>query len=162
MSVRRLARDALLTALALILFTIEAQLPAPVPVPGVKLGLANLVTVWAMFALGPGDAGRILLGRILLGSLFAPSPSVLLYSAAGGGACYVLTLGLRRVVTKKQIWVCGVLGALAHNMGQLSMAVLVTNTPGLWAYLPVLGVSAMLTGLFTGLCAQFLYARTIG
>ena len=161
MKTGRLTRDALFTSLALILFTIEAQIPLPVPVPGVKLGLANIVTVWAMFRLGAADALAILISRVLLGSLFAASPSTLLYSLTGGLSCFALTLILRRILTQDQIWVCGVLGAVAHNAGQLAAAVLVTGTPGLWLYLPILTVSGMIAGLFTGLCAQYLIRRGI-
>ena len=68
---KRLTLCALLTAIALTIFVAEAQIPPVVPVPGMKLGLANIVTVYAMFALGPGDTLMILLCRIFLGSLFA-------------------------------------------------------------------------------------------
>ena len=63
MSIRRVTRMALLTAIALTIFVAEAQLPAPVPIYGVKLGLANIVTVWAVFLLGPLEAAMILLAR---------------------------------------------------------------------------------------------------
>ena len=69
--VKRLVFCALLTAIALTIFMIEAQLPALAPVPGIKLGLANIVTVYAMFALGPRDTLLILVSRVFLGSLFA-------------------------------------------------------------------------------------------
>ena len=71
----------------------------------------------------------------------------------------VIMLLLCRLVTEKQIWVCSVLGAMAHNAGQIAAAVLITRTPSIVAYLPILLVSGILTGLFTGLCAQFLLAR---
>ena len=64
----RIARLALLTAIALTIFMAEAQLPV-IPVPGVKLGLANIVTVYAMFSLGPGDALLVLSGRVFLGAV---------------------------------------------------------------------------------------------
>ena len=64
---RRLTRAALLTAIALTIFLAEAQLPPPVPIPGIKLGLANIVTVYAMFVLGPRDTLLIHLSRIFLG-----------------------------------------------------------------------------------------------
>ena len=70
-STKQLSLMALLTAIALAIHVAEAQIPAPVPIPGVKLGLANIVTVYAMFSLGPGPALMILVARILLGSLFA-------------------------------------------------------------------------------------------
>ena len=159
--VRRLTRMAVLTAVSLAIFTAEAQLPAPAPIPGVKLGLANIVTVYAIFALGPGPAGAILLARILLGSLFSGGLTIF-YSLAGGLCCYLTMLVMRRLTTERQIWVCSVLGAMAHNAGQIAVAAAVTRTPGVAAYLPVLLVSGILSGLFTGLCAQFLAARIPG
>ena len=159
MKTKRLTRAALLTAIALTIFMVEAQLPALAPIPGIKLGLANIVTVYAMFLLGPADTLAILLCRVFLGSLFAGQLMTMLYSLGGGLACYAVMLLLRRLLTRKQIWVCGILGAIAHNIGQICVAIAVTRTSGLLYYLPVLMVSGILTGCFTGLCAQFLVGR---
>lgn len=157
-SLRQLTYMAVLTAVALTIFVLESQLPAPFPIPGVKLGLANIVTVYAVFVLGPGPAAMILLARVLLGSLFAGGMTIF-YSLAGGLCCYLAMLVMRKLLTKRQIWVASVFGAMAHNIGQIAMAVAITRTPGVAAYLPVLLVSGILTGLFTGLCAQFLIHR---
>ena len=155
----RLTRNAVLTAVALTIFMIEAQLPNLAPIPGVKLGLANIVTVYAMFLMGPADTLCILLCRVFLGSLFAGQLMTLFYSLGGGLLCYAVMLVLRRLVTQRQIWVCSVLGSIAHNIGQITVAILLTHTPGLLAYLPVLMISGILAGLFTGLCAQYLVNR---
>jgi heptaprenyl diphosphate synthase len=159
MATNRLTRMAVLTAVALSIFIVELQLPSLAPIPGVKLGLANIVTVYAMFTLGPADTLCILVARILLGSFFAGQIMALLYSLAGGLLCYLVMLLLHRVLTVKQIWVCGVLGAVAHNLGQIAVAILLTSTPALLYYLPVLMVSGILSGAFTGLCAQFVANR---
>ena len=159
MQVRRLTRDALLTAIALTIFMIEAQIPAPIPVPGIKLGLANIVTLYALFMLGPWDALGILLARIVLGSLFAGNMMILLYSLAGGLLCWLLCCVLRRMMTDRQIWLCSIFGAIAHNLGQMAVAIAVTRTPGLLAYLPALMISGILAGAFTGWSAQFLIGR---
>lgn len=159
MSTKRITRMALLTALALIIFIVEAQLPAPVPIPGVKLGLSNIITVYAMFRLAPRDTFLILLARILLGSIFAGQLMTLFYSLSGGFLCFLLMLLLRRIVSEKQIWVCSVFGAIAHNIGQIIAAILIAGTPALIVYLPVLLISGILAGLFTGLCAQFVVTR---
>ena len=159
MQVRRLTRDALLTAIALTIFMIEAQIPAPIPVPGIKLGLANIVTLYALFMLGPWDALGILLARIVLGSLFAGNMMILLYSLAGGLLCWLLCCVLRRMMTDRQIWLCSIFGAIAHNLGQMAVAIAVTHTPGLLAYLPALMISGILAGAFTGWSAQFLIGR---
>jgi heptaprenyl diphosphate synthase len=157
-AIHRLTFMATLTAIALTIFVLEAQLPTIVPIPGVKLGLANIVTVWAMFALGPGPTALILLARVILGSLFSGGMTIF-YSLAGGLCCYLVMLLLRKLVTPRQIWVCSVLGSAAHNLGQLAVAVVVTRTWAVAVYLPVLMLSGILTGLFTGLCAQFLLGR---
>ena len=162
MTVKRMTRAAVLTAAALGIFMIELRIPSLTPIPGVKLGLANIVTVFAMFLLGPWDTLAILLTRILLGSIFAGQVMALAYSLAGGLLCYLVMLFLRRVLTRRQIWVCSVLGAVAHNLGQIAVAILVTGTPALLSYLPVLMVSGILAGLFTGLCAQFAVGRLRG
>ena len=159
MKTNRITLMALLTTIALIIFMVEAQIPSPVPLPGVKLGLANIVTVYAMFVLGPGPTLAVLLARVLLGSMFSGQMMALLYSLSGGLLCYFSMLVMRRLVTLKQIWVCSVVGAIFHNIGQVCAAVLITRTAGVAAYLPFLLVSGIVAGLFTGLCAQFLIAR---
>ena len=159
MKVKRLTFLALLSAIALTIFMVEAQIPALVPVPGVKLGLANIVTVFAVFALGAKEGAAVLFVRIFLGAVFAGNFSTIFYSAAGGGLAILVTIGLKRVLNRNQLWVAGCLGAVAHSLGQMAMAVLLTGTPGLVVYLPVMVAVSILTGCFTGLCAQFLLDR---
>ena len=159
MKTTKLTRMALLTAIALTIFMVEAQIPALVPVPGVKLGLSNIVTVFAVFAMGSKEAASILFVRIFLGAVFAGNFSTIFYSAAGGALAIVTTILLRKLLTKKQLWVAGILGAVAHSIGQMAMAVAITRTVGLVSYLPVMILCSIVTGLFTGLCAQFLLER---
>ena len=159
MKAKRIVLDALLAAIALSLFLVEAQIPSPVPIPGVKLGLANVVTVAALFLLTPADAFAILFVRVLLGAVFGGNMMALLYSAVGGLLCFLVMLCLRKAVTAKQIWACSAVGAIAHNCGQMAVAVAVTRTGALVVYLPVLLVSGILAGIFTGLAAQFLIRR---
>ena len=159
MKTRKLTTLALLCAIALTIFMVEAQIPPIVPLPGVKLGLANIVTVFAVFALGAKEAAAVLFVRIFLGAVFAGNFSTILYSAAGGVCAIGVSILLKKVLTGKQLWVAGCLGAVAHSIGQMAMAVLLTGTPGLVLYLPVMIVISILTGCFTGLCAQFLVNR---
>ena len=161
MKTKKLTLLALLTAIALTIFMVEAQIPPLVPLPGVKLGLSNIVTVYAVFALGPGEAAAVLFCRIFLGSIFAGNFSSILYSAAGGLLAIVVTIGLRRVLKKNQLWVAGSLGAVAHSIGQMAMAVVMTGTPSIILYLPAMIAISIVTGLFTGLCAQMLVNRGI-
>lgn len=159
MNAKSLARNALLTALALIIFVIEMQLPALSPVPGLKLGLSNIITVYAVFMLSPADALFILAARILLGSFISGNLSALMYSAAGGCMCYLVMLGLSRLLTARQMCVASVVGAAAHNLGQITLAAIIARTPSIFAYFPALTAGGMLAGLFTGLCAQFMTDR---
>lgn len=156
MKTKKIALLGVLTAVALTIFMIEAQIPPVVPIPGVKLGLANIVTVFAVFALGPREGAAVLVCRVFLGAVFAGNFSSILYSAAGGACAILTTVGLKKLLQPSQIWAAGCLGAIAHSVGQMAVVVAVTMTPGVLLYLPVLIVISVFTGLFTGLCAQFL------
>lgn len=159
MKTRKITLLALLSAIALTIFMVEAQIPALVPIPGIKLGLANIVTVFTVFAIGAGEGAAVLFVRIFLGAVFAGNFSTIFYSAAGGACAIGVTILLKKILTRKQLWVAGALGAIAHSVGQMAMAVTLTGTPGLIAYLPVMVVVSIITGTFTGLCAQFLVNR---
>ena len=159
LKVKKITQMAMLTAIALTIFMIEAQIPALVPIPGVKLGLANIVTVFAVFALGPKEAAMILFVRIFLGAVFAGNFSTILYSGAGGLLAILVTIGLRKILTHQQLWVAGAIGAIFHSIGQMAVAMAVTGTPGILVYLPMMIACSIVTGLFTGLCAQLLLNR---
>lgn len=154
----RVARLALLTAIALTIFMAEAQLPV-IPVPGVKLGLANIVTVYAMFSLGPGDALLVLSGRVFLGAVFSGQPMTLIYSAAGGLLSWCVLCLLRKLLTGEQIWLASPVAAIFHNLGQLLAAAAVLRSWAVMAYLPYLIIAAVIAGLFTGIAAQALIKR---
>ena len=159
MKTKKLTLLSLLTAIALTIFMVEAQIPALVPIPGIKLGLANIITVFTVFAIGSKEAAAVLFVRIFLGAVFAGNFSTIFYSAAGGACAIGVTILLKKILTQKQLWVAGALGAIAHSVGQMAMAITLTSTPGLIAYLPVMIVISIITGTFTGLCAQFLVNR---
>lgn len=159
MKTKKLTTLALLSAIALTIFMVEAQIPALVPIPGVKLGLANIVTVFTVFALGAREGAAVLFVRIFLGAVFSGNFGTIFYSAGGGILAILTTIGLKFVLRKNQLWITGCLGAIAHSIGQMIVAVWATGTPSLLIYLPVLIVCSMITGLFTGLCAQLLVNR---
>ena len=159
MKTKRIAQLGLLTAIALTIFMIEAQIPPVVPIPGVKLGLSNIMTVFTVFTLGPGAGAAVLACRVFLGAVFAGNFSTILYSASGGACAILVTIGLRRILKEDQLWAVGCLGAIAHSLGQMIAAIAITRTGSLLVYLPVLVAISIFTGLFTGLCAQFLVKR---
>lgn len=159
MRTRKLTTMALLLGIALILFVVEAQIPALVPIPGVKLGLSNIITVYAVYTLGSKEGALILLGRVFLGAIFSGQFSTIFYSAAGGAAAILVTILLKAVLHHNQLWVAGCLGAIAHSIGQMAMAIALTGTPSLLIYLPIMIACSVVTGLFTGLCAQLILKR---
>ena len=159
MKTKKLVLLALLDAIALTIFMVEAQIPALVPIPGVKVGLSNIVTVFTVFAIGPWEGAAVLFVRIFLGAVFAGNFSSILYSAAGGLCAIFVTMLLRRILKPKQMFVAGCLGAVAHSIGQMAMAIFVTGTPAIAVYLPIMMACSIVTGLFTGLCAQVLINR---
>ena len=153
---RKLALMALFVAIALTIFMIESQLPPIAPIPGVKLGLANVVTLTAMLILGRKEAGAVLAVRILMGAVFAGSPSSLLYSAAGGFLAYLVMCLTVKHFAEKQLWIVSALAGVAHNAGQLIACVVIVQTPGVLAYAPILAASGVITGCFTGFAAMYL------
>ena len=159
MKTRKLTTLSMLTAIALTIFMVEAQIPPLTPIPGIKMGLSNIITVFIVFAMGPKEAAAVLFVRVFLGAVFAGNFSTIFYSAAGGFCAILTTIGLRKVLTKKQLWVAGVCGAIAHSIGQMAMAIALLETPGLIAYLPIMIVASIISGTFTGFCAQLLVNR---
>ena len=153
---KKLAFMALLTAMALTIFVIEAQIPAPVPIPGVKLGLANIITLTAMVLIGRKEAGVVLFLRIVMGAMFAGNPSTILYSAAGGLLAYVAMCLLVGIIPESRLWLTSAISAVCHNAGQLLACVLIVKTPGVLVYAPALMASGIITGLFTGFAAMYL------
>ncbi len=157
--VKRLTELSVLTAVALIIFVVELQIPNPFPIPGIKLGLANIITVYAVYRYKPYEAAAITVVRLILGAVFAGNFAALIYSASGAALCLVGMLILRRFIDEKHIWISSVFGALLHNTGQMAAALIITQTPQLLAYYPFLLVSGCLAGAFTGLCAQIVISR---
>lgn len=160
MKTKRLTELSLLTAAALIAFIIEMRLP-DIRIPGVKLGLANIFTVYAVYRFSGKEVFLLLVTRIVLGSLFSSNFSAIIYSLAGGMLCLCGMLLLRKIISGSYLWLCSIFGAILHNTGQIGAAVLMTGTPAVLAYYPYLLVSGCIAGLFTGLCAQFVVKRLL-
>ncbi|MBP3249008.1 MAG: Gx transporter family protein [Ruminococcus sp.] len=160
MKTKRLTVLSLLTAAALIAFIIEMRLP-DIRIPGVKLGLANIFTVYAVYRFSGKEVFLLLVTRIVLGSLFSSNFSAIIYSLAGGMLCLCGMLLLRKIISESYLWLCSIFGAILHNTGQIGAAVLMTGTPAVLAYYPYLLVSGCIAGLFTGLCAQFVVKRLL-
>lgn len=152
MSAKKLAELALLTGTALALHIMEIWIPNPVPIPGVKLGLANIVTVYALYRYKPSEAISVVTARVLLGALLSGNLFALLYSVSGSALCIAGTLLLKRVITPEYMWLAGICGAVLHNTGQTLAAALVMGG-GIFGYYPFLIVAGCVTGAFTGFIA---------
>lgn len=152
---KKLTHLALLTGIALVLFVVEASLPPLIPVPGVKLGLSNIITLVTLILYGSRDAFMVLLTRILLGNFFCAQLMTLFFSLAGGLLCFALSVTLYHRLTVQHLWLLSIFGACAHNIGQILVAILVTGTIAILWYLPILLLSGIVTGAFTGLVARY-------
>lgn len=155
---KKLALDAVLTALALGLSTIENLFPVTllIPLPGVKLGLANIVTVFALYELGSLPALTILAARCLLGSLFAGNASALMFSLLGG-LCAMLVMIVLKNVNGLSVFGVSIGGAAAHNIGQIGAAMITLGNTMVLGYLPFLLAVSLLTGTLTGFIAALLF-----
>lgn len=155
MPLKKLTALALYTTLALAIYAIESAIPPLVPLPGVKLGLANIITLILLRQDSPKDAFLVLIARLLLSALLFGQVLSLLYSLAGGLLSFTVMYLANRLLQNKFPFLTGALGGLFHNLGQLLTAFAVTATAGVFAYSPYLAISGILTGLFTGFCAHF-------
>lgn len=160
MRAKKLTELALLTTVALIIFVIELRVPNPIPIPGVKLGLANIITVYAVYHYRAKEVFLIVLTRILLGAVFSGNMTALLYSLAGSLFCLTGMLLLCRMIPQNYIWVCSVFGAVLHNIGQIMVARFIVGW-SVFFYFPFLLVSGCFAGAFTGYCAQFTIDKMI-
>ncbi len=144
---------ALLTALSLIIFVVESMFPTFVPIPGVKLGLSNVVTLFLILNADKKSTLIVLLLRIVLASVFAGQIISLWYSLAGGLLCFAAMSVTNSIVKGKPVWFISVVGAVFHNIGQITVAVLLLSWSVL-AYLPFLLITGCIAGVLTGMIAD--------
>lgn len=154
---KRLVLLAMLTAVAMILSYVESLLPS-VGIPGVKMGLANIAVIFALFRFGWKEAAALSLVRVVLVSLLFGSVGAMLYSLAGAVLSLAVMALLRRIDRFSTVGV-SVAGGVAHNAGQILMAMLILQTKQLLGYLPVLAASGIAGGVLTGLTAALLIRR---
>ena len=158
LTTKQLTLCAVLTAMDLALSYLENLFPLAlaIPIPGVKLGLTNIVTVFALYALGPAQALMILTARCLLGAMFAGNANALLFSLLGGFAAMLAMILLVRL-ERFSVYGVSIGGAAAHNCGQMAAAVLTLGSAAPLYYLPVLLAVSLAAGALTGLVAGSLF-----
>ena len=158
MKTKKLTVMAMTTAVAMILSFVESQIPAFVAVPGVKIGLANIAVVFALYRLGWKEAVVISLIRVVLVSMLFGSIASLFYSIAG--AVLSLTgMGLLKKTGKFTEIMISVTGGILHNIGQIGMACLILETAALRYYLPFLLISGIIAGIVVGILSAVLVQR---
>lgn len=155
MNSKKLTTLAMFTTLALVIFAVESAIPPLLPIPGIKLGLANIITLVLLRNTSARNTFLVLLVRILLSCLLFGQAMSLLYSLAGGILCFLIMWLINGLLQGHFLYLTSILGAVFHNLGQLAVAYFLTAVPGVLAYLPFLLISGIITGLFTGLCARF-------
>lgn len=161
---RTIVQNAILVALALALSYVERFIPLQllIPLPGVKLGLANVVTLIALYALGPKQAFCIVVLRCALGSMFGGGVTGRLFSLTGG----LLSMGAMSVCKRSRlfsVYGVSVLGAAAHNVGQIAVAMVLMQSVRIGLYLAYLLGVALFTGFATGAaCAGVLRVLRTG
>ena len=150
---KRIADSAMLVALALIFSYVEVLIPFSFGIPGIKLGLANLVVVTGLFILKPSEVFGILLTRIILVAFLFGNMSSLIYSLSGGILSFCVMLLLKRC---KGFSITGIsiAGGISHNIGQLVVAAIVVEAVSIFYYMPVLMISGLVTGMLIGIVGQ--------
>ena len=158
MKSKKVAVYGLLVALAFILRYIESLFPLSFAIPGIKLGLANLVVVIALYSLGAGDALLLSFLRILLVSFTFGNLSMMLYSLAGGGLSWFFMIIFRKTKLFSMTGV-SIIGGIAHNIGQIIVAMLVVETFDIVYYLPFLMIAGVITGAVIGILGGMINKR---
>ncbi|WP_035172123.1 Gx transporter family protein [Caldanaerobius polysaccharolyticus] len=154
---RRMVFLAILVANSLALYIVECMIPVPFIAPGAKLGLANIVTVISLYLFGFYNTLVVIGVRILLSAFFAASPSSFFYSI-GGGFLSLVAMYIVKTVGGESVSEIGVsmAGAVFHNIGQMAVASLILQNINIMAYVPVLMIAGIGTGIFVGLSAKFI------
>ncbi len=157
--IKKLCLLALLTAASMILSYVESVLP-PVfaAVPGIKVGLPNIIVIFILYRMGVSSAATVSFIRIFLTSLLFGNPISLIYSVAGALLSLVVMILLKKADFLSVIGV-SVAGGVFHNLGQILTAMLLLGTTAIGYYMIVLAVTGTLAGIFVGLCGAFLIKR---
>ncbi len=158
MKTKKISLYALLVALALILSYLESLVPMSFAVPGIKMGLPNIVVVFALYKLDFKAAGCVSIIRVLLVSLLFGNVMVMIYSLAGAVLSLCLMWLLKKSGKFSSVGV-SVAGALGHNAGQVLTAMILLETGGLIYYLPALCISGAVTGVCIGLVGGIIVKR---
>ena len=149
MNTGRIAKTGMLLSISLVLSYLEMVLPVMVAVPGVKIGLANIITMLLLYRTDVKTTLTFTCVRVLLAGILFAGVSGIIYSLAGG-VCCVLVMSLLKRVPIFSVLGVSMAGAIAHNMGQIVIAIIVMENIHIVYYLPVLCISGVISGLLVG------------
>lgn len=158
---QKLATSAVLASLGLIFSYIEAILPFSFGIPGIKLGIANLVVIIALYTLGRSYALSINVIRILVAGLLFNGLFGAIYSLAGALLSFIVMVLLKKT-NKFSIIGVSMAGGVIHNVGQLLIAAAIISNIKIFFYFPILLFSGMITGILIGIIAHFILRRLQG
>ena len=161
MNTKKLTALSVSVALAMVLSFLESLIPPLVAVPGIKIGLANIVTVFLLYTYGWRAAGGVSIIRICLSSLLFGSAVSLLYSASGALLSFLGMLLIKRLPFSQELSV-SVTGGVLHNTGQIICASLIMENAGIALYLPPLIISGTVSGIAVGIAAAILTKKLSG
>ena len=158
MDTKNIAKTGMLVAVAFVLSYVESMLPLNFGVPGIKVGLSNIVVLFSIFNLNQLTAFCIAIVRIILCGITFGSLSGLLYSLSGGILSFMVMLLLKK--TKKfSVYGVSVAGGVSHNIGQILVAIVVLNNKLIMYYLPFLLIAGIVAGIATGMLGGILIKR---
>ena len=155
MNARKIVLISLFSCMALGIYALELLIPPIIPIPGVKLGLSNIVILVAMYVLGKKEAFLVLMLRIGLSFLLFGQAMSFLFSLGGGLLCFLAMSFAHRFLDNSQIWAVSMIGAVFHSLGQIIVAVAVTSLFSVAYYFLFMLIFSLVSGIFTGLCAKY-------
>ena len=157
--IKRITMLALCTSLALLLSYVEMLVP-PIftGVPGIKMGLPNIAIVFILYRIGAKEAAAVSFIRIAITSMLFGSPLMFVYSFAGAALSLAVMILLKKLDILSSVGV-SVAGALAHNVGQIIVAMILMHTSQIGYYLIVLSITGAISGIFVGLLGGFVIKR---
>ena len=143
---RKVAFYGIFAALAVLMGYVEMIVPSPVPIPGVKLGFANVIVLIALYFMGGKAALGINIIRVMISALLFNGFSGLLFSIAGAAVSYIVMVCVKKIKSA---------GGIAHNVAQIVVAAVILDTPGLMYYFPALLISGTVTGVVIGIISKY-------
>ena len=155
---KKIAYLSMFLALALVCSYVETLIPFPIGIPGVKLGLTNIIVILVLYCIGEKEAILISILRILLSGFMFGNAFAIIYSLAGGILSFILMMLMKR--TKKfSVITVSIAGGISHNIGQMLLASILIESYYIVSYLPVLLISGTITGFLIGVLGQEIIIR---